>query len=72
MQIVHFIYNEQPIDFSPAANNNVMVNATQMAKIFGKEVFDFIKNDSTKNFISEALKTENSRFLGIKKCDLVN
>jgi hypothetical protein len=73
MEIVHFIYNEQTIDFLPNGNDNLMVNATQMAKVFGKEVFDFMKNDSTKNFISEALKTENSRFLGIKnEIDLID
>ena len=56
MEIVHFIYNEKEVDFLPSGNDNVMVNATQMAKIFGKEVARFMENDSTKNFISACLK----------------
>lgn len=31
---------------------NVMVNATQMAKPFGKSAKDFLKTDQTKRFIS--------------------
>ena len=49
--------------------SNVMVNATEMAKIFGKEPEPFMRNESTKNFINSCLKTENSRFLGIEKED---
>lgn len=72
MEIMKFKFNESEIDFQPSTHN-VMVNATQMAKIFGKEVFDFMKNDSTKSFISEALKTDNSRFLGIEnESDLID
>ena len=73
MEVVHFIYNQKEVDFLPSGNDDLMVNATQMAKVFGKDVFDFMKNDSTKNFISVALKTENSRFLGIKnESDLID
>lgn len=67
MEVVHFIYGEQEIDFLPTANDNVMVNATQMAKIFGKEVKHFNENDSTEKFINACLKSRNSDFLGIKK-----
>jgi hypothetical protein len=69
MEIVHFIYKEHTIDFEPTANDNVMVNATQMAKIFGKDVYDFLKNDNSKNFIAECLKTDNSRFLNVEIMD---
>lgn len=44
----------------------LMVNATEMAKIFDKDVFDFMKNEGTKSFIQECLKTENSRFINVK------
>ena len=47
--------------------SNVMVNATEMAKIFGKQVVAFMRNESTVLFIQEALKSENSHFLGIEK-----
>lgn len=52
MEVVHFIYNEQAIDFLPSGNDNVMVNATQMAKIIGKRVDVFLKSDHAKEFIN--------------------
>jgi hypothetical protein len=51
MEVVHFIYNEKEIDFLPSGDVNVMVNATQMAKIFGKRIDFFLKTDHTKAFI---------------------
>ena len=72
MEVVQFIYNEKTIDFEPAGKDNVMVNATQMAKVFGKQVIAFMRNEDTKNFISECLKSENSHFLNIvQESDLV-
>jgi len=59
-------YNDQTVEFQ-FNKQNVMVNATEMAKIFGKEVEPFMRNESTKNFISACLKTENSRFLSEEK-----
>lgn len=64
MKIVQFIYENSEIEFE--LGKNLMVNATEMAKIFGKQVIAFLRNDETKNFISECLKSENSHFLGIK------
>lgn len=61
-----FKFNEYEICFE-FENSNIMVNATQMAKVFGKQVEAFVRNDSTKNFIDEAIKNENSRFLSIQK-----
>lgn len=56
------------IDFEPfLKERNVMVNATQMAKVFGKEVTHFLENASTEKFIQACLKTRNSEFLGIEK-----
>lgn len=52
MEVVHFIYNGEQVDFLPSTDNNVMVNATQMAKIFDKRVDVFIKTDHAKAFIS--------------------
>jgi len=66
MEIVHFIYNEKSIDFQPNGNDNVMVNATQMAKLFDKDLFQFTKSENTKNFISSCLKPANAGLLGIK------
>lgn len=66
MQVVHFIYNEQEVDFLPAGNENLMVNATQMAKIFGKDLFQFTKSENTKSFIEACLKPANAGLLCLK------
>lgn len=56
------------IDFEPfMRQRNVMVNATQMAKVFGKQVVAFMRNEDSQEFISECLKSENSHFLGVEK-----
>lgn len=71
MEIIRFVYYKNEIDFS--ANGNVMVNATQMAKVFGKQVNEFTSNKNTILFIEECLKNGNSRFLGIEKeSDLID
>lgn len=73
MEVVHFIYNQKEVDFLPSGNDDLMVNATQMAKIFGKQVEAFTRNEGTQKFINECLKNENSRFLGIKnESDLID
>lgn len=64
-EIVQFIYFEKEVDFN-IAKNNVMVNATQMAKIFGKDVFQFTRIDNTKSFIESCLKPQNCGLLGIE------
>jgi hypothetical protein len=66
MEVVQFIYNEQTVDFLSSGDDNLMVNATQMAKIFGKDVFQFTRIDDTKKFISACLKPQNCGLLGIK------
>lgn len=65
-QIQEFRFDEQVVEFD-LSTSNIMVNATEMAKIFEKKVEAFMRNESTQAFISEALKSENSRFLGIEK-----
>jgi hypothetical protein len=66
MKVVNFIYNKQPVDFEPTGKDNVMVNATQMAKIFKKDLFQFTKSENTKEFISACLKPANAGLLSIK------
>lgn len=66
-------FEENPITFALGKNNGMMINATEMAKPFGKKVEAFMRNESTIEFVNEALKSENSRFLGIKDdSDLVD
>ena len=65
MEQFDYSYNEEEIQFE-LHEANVMVNATQMAKVFGKKVNHFTENEGTKAFISECLKSRNSGFLGIE------
>ena len=60
------IFNGNQVSFVLDKEHEMMVNATEMAKIFDKQVIAFLRNDDTKKFISEALKSENSHFLGVK------
>jgi hypothetical protein len=62
MEIARFIYQDNPnyeVEFEPTCLDNVMVNATMMAAIFGKKVNHFMENDNTKSFISACLKRAN-------------
>ncbi len=65
MTEVTFKFNENLITFE-FNNENLKVNATQMAKVYGKFPKDFLILDSTKSFIEECLKKENSPNLNIK------
>lgn len=55
-QTLEFLYQETEIHFlvNPK-DKNVMVNATEMAKVFGKRTDHYLQNESTKSFI-KALK----------------
>lgn len=59
------VFEENAITFLVSKDNSMMVNATEMAKVYGKEVARFMENDSTKNFIEACLKTRNSSFINI-------
>ena len=49
---LEFIYQDTQIHFLLGDEKNVMVNATEMAKAFGKRVDVFLKSDHVKEFIS--------------------
>lgn len=54
MKTLEYLYQETQIHFlfNPS-DKNVMVNATEMAKLFGKRTSDYLENKSTKDLISE-------------------
>lgn len=61
-EIVKFSYRNETIQFNPGVNS-VMVNATQMAKLFpNKRMNDFISNENTKEFIKAYSQSGNSRY----------
>ena len=51
METKTFTFNETPITFEFSSYDNLMVNATEMAKVFNTEVSDFLKFDRTKKYI---------------------
>lgn len=59
MKILEFIYNEKTISFDPLNGENVMVNATEMAKAFGKRIDNFLRLDSTNDFIESLIESLN-------------
>jgi hypothetical protein len=75
MEIARFIYQDNPsyeVDFEQASSDNVMVNATQMALIFGKRLDHFLRSDHAKEFIKVLEFTPfggNSIFL--KRCEII-
>jgi hypothetical protein len=60
-----FIFNNTEVDFE-VTGQQVMVNATQMAKIFDAQVIKFTQRDDTQKFIAECLKSANSHYLNIE------
>lgn len=58
-----YLSNENGILLIVDKDNQVMINATEMAKPFGKRVSDFMRNKGTKKYIAECLKKENYSFV---------
>lgn len=63
-EIQVFKFAQQNIEFD-LSNEKLMVNATEMAKPFGKLTKDFLLNDKTKAFINECLNKDNSPYLNV-------
>ena len=64
--IQQFEYEGQAITFE-FTDNNVMINATEMAKVFNKRVNDFFINNNTQSFIKKSLSGDYPKYLGIEK-----
>lgn len=67
MKTLEFIYQETQIHFALQNEGNVMVNATEMAKLFNKRTDHFLQNESTKQFIQELKVPEMSGILESKR-----
>lgn len=65
MNIQKFQFNDVEIEFDLRQGKNMMVNATEMAKQFGKDVFQFTRIDDTKRFIESCLKPQFCGLLGV-------
>ncbi len=64
MEKKEFKYNGETVGFE-VEDKNVMVNATQMAKIFGKSVNSFMENESMKRFVKACLNNRNPGYLKV-------
>jgi len=56
---LEFIYQDVKIHFLLSQGDNVMVNATEMAKAFGKEPKDFLRLDGTNKLIDKLIEKAN-------------
>lgn len=59
------VFEENPITFALEKNNGMMINATEMAKVFNRDLYQFTKSEDTKRFIESCLKPANAGLLGI-------
>lgn len=70
MKSIQFIYQDTEIHFLVNPDqDNVMVNATEMAKAFGKRTDVYLKTQSTKEFISALERTPNGGRSEVKIVD---
>jgi len=66
MNIQKFKFGDVEIEFDLRQGKNMMVNATEMAKAYGKDLFQFTKSDSAKAFIDSCLKPAFAGLLGVQ------
>lgn len=57
-KIQEFTFGGQPIHFQKE-NRDIMINAAEMGRQFGKSPKDFLRTETTKNFINELSQKEN-------------
>ena len=58
--LLSYAYQGSEVTFSNGNGENVMVNATQMAKAFGKRPIDWLRLPSTKEFLDELASVRKS------------
>ena len=71
---LEFIYQDTQIHYLLSQGDDVMVNATEMAKIFGKRVDDFTRLESIQEFINILLgsKKEEDNHADVRDYNLEN
>jgi len=72
MEALEFIYQDTEIHFLLGNEKNVMVNATEMAKAFGKRIDVFLKTEPTNAFINALeFPPTGVNSVSIKRSDLI-
>jgi len=66
MNIQKFKFGDVEIEFDLRQGENMMVNATEMAKVFEKDLWSFTKSDHARAFIQSCLKPPYGGLLGVK------
>jgi len=69
---LEFIYQDVKIHFLLSKDENVMVNATEMAKAFGKRVDDFTRLESSQKFISILSEKEKDNHADVRDYNFEN
>ena len=65
MKIEKMIYEGNEIEFSLDKDEKMMVNATEMAKVFDRDLFQFTKSEHCRAFINSCQKPAFAGLLGI-------
>lgn len=63
-QIIKYTWNDKEVEFD-LTDKNVMVNATEMAKIYDAKVENFTRTESTKSYINSFIKKRNKTPNGV-------
>jgi hypothetical protein len=63
MKTIEKLFQETEIHFLLQNEGEVMVNATEMASLFGKYPKDFTRLEGTQRFINELLEQENEKLI---------
>ncbi len=58
---VEFVYQESEIHFLLEFEGSIMINATEMGKLFDKETRSFLRLDNTKNYVKAMLRKKFNR-----------
>jgi len=66
MDIIKFEFEHNQIEFQINKKGNVIVNATELAKIFNKDVYQYTRIDSTKYLLSACLKPQFCGLLNVE------
>lgn len=70
-QLMTFKFGNNDIQFKMYDNKEIMVNVTQMCKLFNKRVDGFLENKNTNQFIEEILNNGNSRYINLNNVNML-
>jgi len=67
MKPLELMYQDVAVQFLVNSDrSNIMINATELAKHFGKDLFQYTKSKATKEYLSACLKPAFAGLLGVE------